>query len=172
MVAFVTRMGAGFPGRVSRADSLTIEAAPINNAAPPTAYGQPVKLSGGLVTALAASDAASVIWGWLVAPFPTQQDSVAPAVNSAPPVKPFGISDVLRRGYIIVPVAAGGGSPAKGGTVYVVTTAGTGGNFPLSSIVTSASPGSSAAAVAAVNAQFTGTVDANGNVEIEYAIAP
>lgn len=163
MVSYTTRMPIGFIGRISRENNLLVEAAPVNQANPPLSYGVFVKLVSGLLNPIAASDAASVIWGVLVSPFPAQSSS-----NAFGGATPYagGIADVLRRGYIVV--ALTGGTAVKGAQVYVVTTAGTG--FPVGSIVTSASPGASAVAVAVPNTTFEGPADANGNVEIAYNI--
>ena len=170
MVAITTRMGEGFPGRVSRSDSLTIEALPINNSTPPGYYGCPVKISSNQVSGLASGDAGSVVFGFLAQPYPIQGNSASGTIGAAATPPSAGMADVMRRGYMTVPLASGGGTPALGGQVYVVTTAG--GSFTVGALVTSASPGSSAAAVAITNARFKGPTDASNNVEIEFAIAP
>lgn len=161
MVSYVTRMPIGFPGRISREDSLTVEAVPVSQATPPTAYGQFVKLVAGVAQPLAASDPATVIYGLLVDPYPAQSSSDGFGA-AVPPAG--GIADVLRRGYIVVPLV--GGTAVKGAPVYVVTTAAAG--YPVGSIVTAATTGG-ATAVAA-NATFEGPADASGNVEIAYNI--
>lgn len=167
MVSYTTRMPAGFPGRISRSESLTVEASVISATNPPSVYGLPVKLVNGQLQAIASADAATVVYGFLVAPYPTQGPTTANALGAAAGPG-FGVADVMRRGYMISPLA--GGVAVKGGQVFMVTTAG--GAFTVGQLVASASPGSSAAAVAITNCTFTGAADANGNVEIEYAIAP
>ena len=161
MVSYTTRMPIGFPGRISRSDSLTVEAVPVSQATPPTAYGQFVKLVAGVLQPLASADTAAVIYGLLVNPYPAQSSSNGFGA-AVPPAG--GIADVLRRGYIVVPLA--GGTAVHGEPVYVVTTAAAG--YPVGSIVPASNTGG-ATAVATL-ATFEGPADASGNVEIAYNI--
>lgn len=163
MVSFVTRMYGGFPGRVSRSDSLTIEPSVIDTSAPPTVYGSFVKLVSGKLQAIGAGDASATVWGILVNAFPVQSTTTALGA-ATPPTS--GVIDVLRRGYITVALKLG--TAAKGGQVYVVTTAG--GSVAAGDIVTSASPAGGGTGTAVTGCFFEGPADANGNVEVAFAI--
>jgi hypothetical protein len=163
MTAFTTRAPAGFPGAISRSDSLTVEQEIIDSSNPPTAYGQAVKIVSGKLQALESGDAGSVVSGFMVRPYPTQSATNAYGA-STPPTS--GIGDRMRRGFMTVPLAKG--TSAKGGQVYVVTTAG--GTVALGDIVTSASPAGGGTGVAITGAEFTGPADAGGIVEISYKI--
>ena len=163
MVAFVLRMPFGFPGRISRSDSLTVEAYQVDTTTPPTAYGVFVKLVAGKVQPIASGDAATVAFGVLVLGTPSQSTST----GFGPPAPPAaGIVDVMRRGYASVVLKTG--TAVQGAPVYVVTTAATG--VAIGDIVTSAVPVASAAAVAIPQAFFEGPADSLNNVEISYAI--
>jgi hypothetical protein len=118
MTAYVTRAPAGFPGAVTRADSLTIQPEMIDSATPPTAYGAPVKLVSGKVQPLGASGA---IYGLAVRAYPVQSTTNAFGA-AAPPTS--GLLDVMRRGYMAVALKQG--TAAKGAQVYVRTVADTG----------------------------------------------
>lgn len=163
MVAFTTRMGAGFPGSTTRSDSLTVEQEIIDSSNPPTAYGQVVKIVGGKMQALESGDLAAVTAGFLVKPNPTSSTTTGLGA-ATPPTS--GIGDRLRRGFIAVKLAKG--TAAKDGQVYVVTTAG--GTVALGDIVTSTSPLGGGTAVAVTGAKFTGPADSAGVVEVTYNI--
>ena len=124
-IAFQYRMGAGFLGDVNRSYPFTIEPCLIDASAPPTAYGQPVLVDPTTqgVRALATGDYTSgafSIYGITVRPFPFQANTTTPTIggSSIPPIS--GLIDVLRSGYIMVPVY---GACVKGGTVYIWVTA-------------------------------------------------
>lgn len=163
MVSFLYRMPAGVPGDVTRPSTSTTEPQQIDAAAPPTKYGVFVKLVSGKIRALASGDAASVIYGLLQRPFPT--NSANEAIGTATPPT-SDLCDVVVRGYMTVKLALG--TAAKGGGVFVVTTAG--GSVAVGDIVTSASPAGGGTAVAVANCIFMGAADADGNVEIRYNI--
>lgn len=163
MVSFLYRMPAGVPGDVTRPSTSTTEPQQIDAAAPPTKYGVFVKLVSGKIRALASGDAASVIYGLLQRPFPTNSGNEAIG-TATPPTS--GLCDVVVRGYMTVKLALG--TAAKGAGVFVVTTAG--GTVAVGDIVTSASPAGGGTAVAVANCIFMGAADADGNVEIRYNI--
>lgn len=163
MVAFLTRAPAGFPGSVSRSDSLTIQQEIPDGTLPPTKYGQAVKMVANKILPLAASDAAALVYGLLVRPYPMQSTTNGIGA-SAPPVT--GILDVMKRGYMTVTLAVG--TAVKGGAVYVVNVAG--GTVVVGDYVTSASPAGGGTAVAVPNAFFMGPADAGGITEIAYNI--
>lgn len=169
-VAFQYRMGAGFPGDVNRTHPADILAELIDAAAPPTAYGQAVLLgaSNAGVRPFTTGDGAQAAYGVTVRPYPFQQSAAAnfgaATIGAAtPPVT--GVIDVLRRGYIMVTLPSGG-TPVKGGGVYV----------RVAAAATTHTPGDFEAAadgannVLLSNAIFNGSPDANGNVEIAFNI--
>lgn len=164
MVAIVTRAPAGFPGRISRSDSLTAQQEIIDSGTPPTIFGGVVKMVSGKIQPIASGDAGSVAYGFLINPYPTQSSTNGLGSSPTPPTS--GIADVLKRGYMTVPLAKG--TAAKNGQVYVVTTAG--GTVSVGDIVTSASPAGGGTGVAVTGAFFMGPADAGGIVEIAYNI--
>jgi hypothetical protein len=162
MTAFNTRMPVGFPGRVSRSDSLTIQQEIIDSGTPPTVYGGAVKLVAGKLQPIASGDAAGA-YSFLVLPYPTQ--SASNGLGAATPPT-SGLADVLKRGYMTVALKLG--TAAKDGQLYVVTTAG--GTVVVGDFVTSASPAGGGTAVAITNCFFMGPADSAGVVEISKNI--
>lgn len=160
MVAYTTRMPLGFAGRITRSDSLTVETSLIDNATPPTVYGKFVKLVSGLLQPMASGDAANTEYGVLVSAYPVQSTTTGLGAATPPTSGPI---DVLRRGYIAMPLKLG--TAVKGGIVYMVTTAG--GSVVVGDIVTSASPAGGGTAVATAG-KFVGPADSGGVVEVEY----
>lgn len=163
MTAITLRAPVGFPGRISRSDSLTVQQEVIDSGTPPTIYGGAVKLVSGKLQPVASGDAGSVVTGFLVNPYPTQSTTTAFGA-ATPPTS--GIADRLKRGYMTVTLAKG--TSAKDGQVYVVTTAG--GTVNVGDFVTSASPAGGGTGVAITNAFFMGPADSSGVVEIAYNI--
>lgn len=118
-IAITFRMGAGFAGDVNRSHPTNIEPALIDPNSPPTAYGQAVvgDVASQGVRPLQVGDAGTTIYGVTVRPYPTQQTigGMAAALGSA--VAPAtGVTDVLKNGYILVPVV---GTPTKFAPVFV-----------------------------------------------------
>lgn len=171
--AFQFRMGAGFAGDINRTHPASVEPTLIDASAPPTAYGQPVLVDATTqgVRPFAAGDQSNAVaagYGITVRPYPTQQSSAsnfgAAALGAAtPPVS--GIMDVLRAGYIMVNLPAGG-TPVKGGAVYVWAAASTGSHV-LGGVEAAYSAGNT---TQLLNATFNGSPDANGNVEVAFNI--
>lgn len=163
-VAFAYRMGAGFPGVVTRQNPANIEPCAIDAANPPTAYGQAVMDSNQAVgfNISAFSDGIEV-YGVTVRPYPMQAASASSDFGaqgfgaSAPPVT--GVIDVLRIGYITVPVV---GTPEKGGPVHIWTSASSGshvqGGFEAAESVGNT--------VSILNMQFNNSKDSSGYVEV------
>ena len=161
MVAYTTRVPAGFAGQITRDDSKTIVPEIIDASTPPTAFGSFVKLVSGKLQPIASGDAATVVHGVLVKSYPQQSSTNTLGAASTPPAS--GVIDVLRRGYIAVPLAQG--TAAKKGQVYVRVTADTG--KAVGDIETAAD---SAKCVAVSGCFFTGAADSNGVVEVEFNI--
>ena len=157
MTVILKRMASGIPGEVSRAgaklESNLLGAAPVP-------YGSVVKLSAGLVVPLAASDAASVVYGFLARPFPTQGESEEFGAGSAPAKS---LQSVMRSGYMTVTLKAG--TAARGGAVFARITAAS--EKAVGDIETAADSGK---AVAIPGCLFMGPADEGGNVEISYNI--
>jgi len=129
MVAFTYRMGAGFAGDVNRTHPAGIEPN-INDATNPILFPGQAGLyntSAGTFRAIISGDVgATAISGVAVRQFPTQ--ATGPSVSTenwgeadfstgyTGNISPANCLDVLKSGYIMVPV---NGTPSKGGTVYV-----------------------------------------------------
>lgn len=164
-VAFTYRMGAGFAGDVNRTHPFSVEPALIDASAPPLGYGLAVladAASNG-VRQIAAGDQGTVyIYGVTVRPYPTQQQSggmSSPFGSVTPPAS--GVIDVLRMGYIMVPIV---GAVAKGGLVYVWAAASGGGH--LQGGFEAASSAGNTIALPITLAEFNGPADANGIGEL------
>ena len=171
--AFTFRMGAGFAGDVNRTHPASIEPALIDANAPITGYGQPVLVDATTqgVRPFAAADQSNTVaagYGITVRPYPFQQSSAtnfgAASFGAATPPT-TGITDVLRSGYIMANLAAGG-SPVKGGAVYVWAAASSGAHV-IGGIEAAYTAGST---TQLLNATFNGSPDASGNVEIAFNI--
>lgn len=159
MVAYTTRLPVGFPGRVSRSDSLTIQQEIIDSGTPPTVYGGAVKLVSGKLRPIASGDAATVVTGLLVCAYPTQSATNTFGATTPPT---SGVADVLKRGYMTITLARG--TAAKDGALYVRITAATGkavGDFEVA-----ADSGN----CVALNAKFMGPSDSTGVTEVAYNI--
>ncbi len=163
MTSFLSRMPIGIAGDISRPAAATVESVQIDAATPPTKFGSFVKLVAGKLQPIASGDAASVIYGLLVRPYPmSNQDGSAQGLGPGT-VPASGIADVLRRGYMTVVNKQG--TPAKGAAVYLRITADTG-----KAVGDIEAAGLDSGKCVAVAAQFQGAADANGNVEISYNI--
>ena len=171
--AFPFRMGAGFAGDINRTHPASVEPTLIDSSAPPTAYGQPVLVDATTqgVRPFASGDQSNTVaagYGITVRPYPTQQSSAsnfgAAAIGAATPPT-SGIMDVLRAGYIMINLPAGG-TPVKGGAVYVWAAASTGAHV-LGGVEAAYTAGST---TQLLNATFNGSPDANGNVEVAFNI--
>jgi hypothetical protein len=159
--AFTYRMPAGIPGAISRGQGqATIEPQVANAAKPFLAYGKFGKTVAEKFIPLEAGDAAAVITGLLVRPFPTtsSQDGLG---TSTPPTS--GMLDRMKRGYMTVHLDKG--VAAKDAQVYVRTTVN--GGDAVGQIEAAAAGGE---CVAAAGCFFTGPADANGIVEVAYNI--
>lgn len=159
--AILYRMPAGIPGDVTRPSTSTIEPNVYDPAKPFDAFGVPGKIVAEKFVPLEAGDAATVIYGLLVRPYPTT--SSQDPLGKSTPAK-TGINDVLRRGYMTVLLRAG--TSAKNGTVYVRVGTPAAGK-PIGGIEAAAD---GANTIALPNASFMGAADASGNVEISYNI--
>lgn len=179
-VAFPFRMGAGFSGDVNRMHPAEVEAALIDPAHPPTAYGQFVlcSASNAGVRPIAAGDQSNTVallpWGVTVRPYPMQQSTAsnfgeATIGDATPPVT--GVLDVLRSGLIMGKLNPAAAASAKGGAVYLWAAATTGSGATLHTI------GGLETAYSAGNTvlldpryTYNGPPDSNGVVELSVNV--
>ena len=160
MTSFLSRMPIGIAGSVSRGEA-TIEPVLIDSGTPPTAYGQVVKIVAGKLQPIASADAAAVVYGLTVRPFPFSNQSGSAQGLGAGTFPASGICDVLRRGSMTVALARG--TAVKGAACYVRITADTG------KLVGDIEDTADSAKCVAFGT-FQGAADASGNVEISYNI--
>lgn len=159
---FKLQMPFPAPGTVSRPNVQTIEPQIQSATAPVTAFGVPVKMVAGRATAIAAADAATVVYGFSVRVWPGQDYTFAPSFgNATPPGAGFPL-DILKRGYIMVQVNAG--VPAAQGPVYMRVANPSAGK-PIGGIEAVAD---STNTVIIAGAYFNTLVDENSVAEIAY----
>jgi hypothetical protein len=122
-VAFNYRMPGGFAGDINRSHPASVEPVLWDVTSPPTFTGQAVVVDSGThnVRACGVTDDSALtdIYGVAVRVFPIQQSTGGMSASfgvSAPPANQPG--DVLKSGYIMVPVS-NAGVPVKGGAVFV-----------------------------------------------------
>lgn len=172
-MAFQFRMSAGNIGSVNRFHPATIEPAPISSAIPPSiGLACVIDATSKTLRLVQAGDTALTdIYGILVRPWPFQQGTTSTfsggtTFGSADPVSAqFGVWDVLRSGYIIVPIV---GTPGKGDTVYVWCAVSSGahiqGGFEASD------PSGSGFHLTSAKTTFQGAPDAFGAGEIAFNV--
>lgn len=129
------RMGAGFPGDVNRGHPASIQPCIIDPNSPPTAYGQAVVVDATTdgVRPIGAGDSAlTEIWGVTARPYPIQQATTANQYGEVPyggaGVPSQQPVDVVRGGYVMVPVNISVATPTKGGAVFIWYAASGGGH--------------------------------------------
>ena len=159
--AYLFRIPTGIPGVLSRVDvGETIEPGIMDPNTPVTAFGVFVKKVSGKVQPIAATDAASVIQGLLVKPYPISEPSVNEAFLAGTP-DPSTPANVLKRGYMTVSI--GFGTAADGGQVYVCN------NVAGGHAIGEIGDNSDAAnCVVVAGCYFKGAADSNGVTEIAY----
>lgn len=182
-VAISYRMGAGFPGDVSRTHPVDIMPSQIDITNPPTAFGQATILdatSHNIRKLLSTDTGITSLYGITVRPFPFQQaqtsqnfgatqNASGSNLSVAPPVS--GEVDVMVRGFAIVQVGAyGTTAPVKGGAVYVwiAASSGSGSTGHTQGNFEAAATGGST--IALTGCTWNSGVDANGNAEIAFNI--
>lgn len=164
MVAYLYRMPVGIAGAISRPQDLTTEPVILDSTNTFSAYGLAGKDSAdGKFIPLAASDAATVITGLYVRPYPTT--STPDMVRQVGTGKNF-TGDVMKRGYMTVNIGSTAVGLTKGAPVYV-RNANPSDASPLGAILGAAVTDET---VVLPNAVFTGAGDAAGNAEIAYNI--
>lgn len=173
MVAYAYRMGIGWAGDITRHHFQT-EPCAASAATPPTAFGQPVTVDQTTQTVrpLVVGDVAlTAIYGITVRMFPGQM-AVAPlpyggsplGYNTTPPSPPQPI-DILRSGYIVVPVV---GASKKGMPVFIWVAA-TAAPHVQGGFEIAASAGNTVALTDS-RTTFNGSPDASGMVELAFNV--
>ena len=160
-MVFNKRMPAGVPGSLSRPYEAATEVQVMDDAAPVTAFGFPVKITGNRIAAIAAGDTADDVYGFLVRIFPASTGSIDQDFGPGVPVAK-GLHTVMVRGYMNVICAAG--TAAKGQPVYIRVAAGSG-SLPIGRVEAAEVSGET---VAVPNCIFTGPADADNITEIRF----
>jgi hypothetical protein len=128
MAAYLKEVPSGVPGTVTDFVHTIIESGEYNAALMPTAYGAPVKLVSGLVSAIEASDAAADFYGILARSNPGSSGD--PSFNGYG----AGVPQSTQIPSVVIGPQGGGkvlvkcaiGTPVKGGIVYMRVVAATG----------------------------------------------
>lgn len=162
--SYLKQLPFGAPGSLSRPHVHTVEAQMVNKTTPPNIYGGGVKMVSGLALAIAAADPVTVFYGFLVRPWPSQDNSVGGNTYGSATPPAFGTCDILVRGYLLVNVGAG--TPAPGGIVYMRVATPAAGK-PIGGIEAVAD---STNTVIVPNAIFMTAMDENGTAEVRYNI--
>jgi hypothetical protein len=171
---FGYRMGAGFPGEVTRmTPAAIIEPCATDPTTPPLFVGQVVTIDATSGCARPIALATEVAYGIVVRSFPTQAPnatgyygaagfgSVSPWLTTG---QPQNAVDVLRQGYINVNV---NGATRKGGPVFVWTAATAAPH--VQGGLEAATPGANGFQLPA-SCTYQGAADANGVTEIAFNI--
>lgn len=145
----ISEFGRGFAGAVSRSADDVVASYPSKETEANIAFGAPVVLSGGGVKNWQTDSAAADFIGFAVRVVKTPDTYGGSLASYAP----GDTVDVLKRGAVIVNVS--GGTPATGGSVYVVKATGK---------VTALADGSNTVQLTAC--RFAGAKDADGNAEL------
>jgi hypothetical protein len=161
------RMPFAIAGDLSRAAGLaTVEAQPLNPAAPFPGFGLPGKIVNGLFVPI--TSVSDVVYGFLVRPFPTQGQNPSDPLGISVPLA-SGLANIMRRGYIGVQNNAG--NPALNGAVFMRYANGTTGT-PIGGLEATFVSGSNIAITGANGplATFMGQADATGLTDIGFNI--
>lgn len=162
--AFPYRMGAGFSGDVNRTHPFSVEPVRLDSAGTFSFYGQAGTpgANNGIRAVANGDNALTKIYGILVRPFPTQQQSGGMSASFGAGVPPTsGVGDMLRWGYCMVQM---NGSPAKGDPAYVWAAAAAGGDLPGQ--FTTSTTGGDVIGPLTGSSDFNGPPDANGVGEV------
>lgn len=157
------RMPAGIAGAISRPQDLTVEPHVLDSTKPFAAYGLGGKIAGGKFVPLEAGDAATVMAGIFVRPYPTasQPDKVR-QIGSG-----FNFTgDNMKRGYVTVNIGGNASAVDLNAPVYMRVGTPTEAS-PLGAFLAAAD---GANTVQVTNAVFNGPGDADGNIELAYNI--
>jgi hypothetical protein len=175
---FTYQMPFGFPGRLNRVGGggkMDVEAQAMDPTNPVPAYGLAGQIDAvtGDFRFMEAGD--TTIYGFLVAPFPTQPLAASGFSGAvplgAPGVPPTsGVIDVMKSGYMTVVLEPNNAgvvtAPVKNGVVYICIQ-----NPNAVGHVGGVQGAADGGNTIAINAYFTGPPDANNNVEIAFSIS-
>lgn len=157
------RMSSGIAGVISRPQDLTVEPHVLDSTKPFAAYGLGGKIAGGKFVPVESGDAATVLAGIFVRPYPTasQPDKVC-QIGSG-----FNFTgDNLKRGYVTVNIGGDASAVALNALVYMRVDNPTDAS-PLGAFLAAADGENT---VQITNAYFNGPGDADGNIELAYNI--
>lgn len=162
--AYLFQAPTGVPGDITRTDETNVEPAMLvaNSGVFAAAYGIPMKYVTGGIQQFSGSEAATAFAGVLVREVPSQANNVA-SDQVYTPTAPYSaqVQGLAVRGYVAVLCTLG--TPARGGTVYIVTSnGGTGaiGDFQATSSAFNV-------ALTATQAEWASDgMDASGNCEL------
>jgi hypothetical protein len=173
-VAFNLRMGAGSPGDMTRHNPPgTIEPCLLDSGSGAVSPGLAIMAAltaANSVRLVVAGDAGgTAIYGIAQRVYPFQQPTTANFSGAAPlgsvPIAAQQPIDVIRSGYVLVPIV--GAAPQKGGPVFVWAAA-SGGGHTQGGFETGATGGSTIALDS--KSTFSGGVDGSGNGEVCFNI--
>lgn len=173
MISYLYQSPSGVPGDVTRVDDSNVE--PVMLVSPfPSNYGVPMKYAAGSngapegVTPMVAADLAAVFCGILTRAVPGISGSSSNEnIDTFQPntTEPQGL---CVRGYVSVFVNAG--TPSRGSSVFVVSTASSG--HPAGSFETTSNGGNNVALTGTIVGNVTWAadgVDSNGFGEVRIA---
>lgn len=167
--AFIARMGTGFAGDVTRFQNAKIEPCLVDpNGVLPLLPGTPVVIDAATngVRALTIADIGLTdVYGIVVRTYPTQNLGNGLAAGFGAVGSNGPVVDVLRSGYILVPI---NGAPTKGSPVYIWVAA-TAVPHVLGGFEAAATGGSTLA-LAATTTTFNGAPGADGIGELAFHI--
>lgn len=166
-------LNLGYPGTISRLADAIIENRPVDvSATGGIAFGAPVVLNGtnNSYQPFGGSNVAADFAGIAVREVKQGTNYLSP--NGAASYAAQQPCDVVQRGSVTVTCTEG--TPTAGGTVYVVTVAGTGAVSAVGNFIAQATPaGTGSAAVALTGVQWkTGAKDANNTAELTILSRP
>ena len=165
------RMDAGYPGDFNRSHPVSIEPALVGALGVGGSVGQfglPVIVDGAnAVRSFGAGDTAvTLVWGFTVRPFPTQQRSGGDSASIGPATPPSagGVVGVMRSGYIMGRLNDVTATVLKGAAVFVWCAADSG--IHKQGGLEVVASGGNTAALDPNRYQFNGPCDAKGNIEV------
>lgn len=167
--AYLLRAPAGVPGSLSRPDQSTVEPVtitPYGDTGAPAAFGLAGQIDATTGEFRVVADPDSTVYGFLARPYPSLSGNNAANQGLGEAVPPAsGNVSVMVRGYMTVKLG-GSTAAAKGGAVYVWSSASSGAH--VQGQVEAADPSTDGFVVA--RSYFMGPADADGNVEIGFNI--
>jgi hypothetical protein len=169
--AILYRAPFGVQGDITRPSQQNVEAWGFNSANVFAQYGVPGKIVSGLFVPCVAAGDVSLIWGFLVRPYPISPLNASDALGTSVPNCTAGfVANVLRRGYLNVFVQLNAASVAAGGSVYMRTAGAIAGQIlgGIEGATTGNNTVLTASQGLAGGIVFTGPADANGIAEIAF----